>query len=263
MLFAAVLLTDTREVFSETVWPAGNMASRNRRLSLPLPFNAEIAEVVVSGLTFPGSASVTSPSTRVPAGNATEPLRPRTESTSVAVKRSPALEVRVESGVSRTARISVLAGTCTSSSSTGVIGRADVPEEAVELPFELYVPEFVVSALVAADEPDDGFTEVEPAGEVAAGVALTGGSELVAAAPLTLDEGGTGSVDAAGFVELAGEALLSCAGTCVDCGLTGENEVPLWPKAIAPASKQNAIFPDKLRTLPPPLQAQKGEKHMF
>jgi hypothetical protein len=262
MLFPAVLLTETSEVFSETVWPPGRMASRNRRLSLPLPFNAEIAEVVAAGLTFPGSASVTSPSTRVPAGNATEPLLPRTESTTVTVKRSPALEVRVESGVSRTACISVLGATCTSTSATGAIGRAYVPEEDIELPFELYVPEFVLAGLAAPDDPVEGVVEVEPAGEVTAGVALVDGSELLAGAPLTRDAGGTGSVDAAGFVALAGEALLSCAGTCDCCGFTGEKVVPLWPIAIAPASRQNAIFPGKLRTLPPPLQTQKGEKQM-
>jgi len=144
-----------------------------------------------------------------------------------------------------------------------VIGRAYVPEEeAAELLFELYVPAFVFSELPDADEAFEELAEVELAGEVTAGATLLDGSAPGVAAPFALDEGATGSVDAAGFVVLAGEALLSCAGTWFCCGFTGEKDVPLWPKAIAPASKQNAMFQEKVRTLPPPLQTQQGEKRM-
>jgi hypothetical protein len=210
-LLPVLLFTDTREVFSGSVWPLGRMASRKRRLSLPLPLSAEIAEVVVGGLTLPGSASVTSPSTRVPAGKAIEPLLALTESTSVAEKRSPALDVLVESGVSNMARISVFAGICSSASLIGESGRAYVGEDDDE-DGEAAGPLFIAGFELAADEEPAG---EELAGEVAGGALFDDGSELAAGAPLTRDDGGTGSVEAAGFVALAGEAVLSCAGTCV------------------------------------------------
>jgi hypothetical protein len=218
-LLPVLLFTDTREVFSGSVWPLGRMASRKRRLSLPLPLSAEIEEVVVGGLTLPGSASVTSPSTRVPAGKAIEPLLALTESTSVAEKRSPALDVLVESGVSNVARISVFAGICSSGSLIGESGRAYVVEddEDGEAAGPLFIAGFEPPAALGA-EADEEFAGEEFAGEVAGAgtpLPLDDGSELAAGAPLTRDGGGTGSVDAAGFVALAGEAVLSCAGTCV------------------------------------------------
>jgi hypothetical protein len=213
-LLPVLLFTDTREVFSGSVWPLGRMASRKRTLSLPLPLSAEIAEVVVGGLTLPGSASVTSPSTRVPAGKAIEPLLALTESTSVAEKRSPALDVLVESGVSKVARISVFAGICRSALSMGESGRAYVAEEDGEAAGPLCVAGFEPPEVLGA-EADDEFADEEFTGEVAAGAPFDDGSELAAGAPLTREDGETGSVDAAGFVALAGEAVLSCAGTCV------------------------------------------------
>jgi len=169
-------------------------------------------------LTLPGSASVTSPSTRVPAGKAIEPLLALTESTSVAEKRSPALDVLVESGVSNVARISVFAGICSSGSLIGESGRAYVAEdddEDGEAAGPLFIAGFEPPELLGA-EADEEFGGEEFAGEVAgAGAPLDDGSELAAGAPLTRDDGGTGRVDAAGFVALAGEAVLSCAGTCV------------------------------------------------
>jgi hypothetical protein len=259
-LLPVLLFTDTREVFSGSVWPLGRMASRKRRLSLPLPLSAEIAEVVVGGLTLPGSASVTSPSTRVPAGKAIEPLLALTESTSVAEKRSPALDVLVESGVSNVARISVFAGICSSGSLIGESGRAYVAEdddEDGEAAGPLFIAGFEFPKLlgVAADE--------ELAGEVAGAAPLDDGSELAAGAPLTRDDGGTGSVDAAGFVALAGEAVLSCAGTCVWGGLTGEKELPFWPNTSAPVSKTNTTCPENLRTLTASVTSSLCEKQMI
>jgi hypothetical protein len=214
-----LLFTDTREVFSGSVWPLGRMASRKRRLNLPLPLSAEIAELVAGGLNLPGSASVISPSTRVPAGKAIEPLLALTESTSVAEKRSPALDVLVESGVSSVARISVFTGICSSGSLIGESGRAYVAEdddEDGEAAGPLFIAGFEPPVALGA-EADEGLAGEEFTGEVAGGAPFPfdDGSELAAGAPLTRDDGGTGTVDAAGFVALAGEAVLSCAGTCV------------------------------------------------
>jgi len=154
----------------------------------------------------------------VPAGKAIEPLLALTESTSVAEKRSPALDVLVESGVSNVARISVFAGICRSALSMGESGRAYVPDEDDGVDGEpagpLFVAGFELPEALGA-EADEEFAGEEFTGEVAAGAPFDDGSELAAGAPLTRDDGGTGSVDAAGFVELAGEAVLSCAGTCV------------------------------------------------
>jgi len=154
----------------------------------------------------------------VPAGKAIEPLLALTESTSVAEKRSPALDVLVESGVSNVARISVFAGICSSGSLIGESGRAYVAEdddEDGEAAGPLFIAGFEPPAALGA-EADEEFAGEEFAGEVAgAGAPLDDGSELAAGAPLTRDDGGTGSVEAAGFVALAGEAVLSCAGTCV------------------------------------------------
>jgi len=101
----------------------------------------------------------------------------------------------------------------------GESGRAYVAEdddedEDGEAAGPLFIAGFEPAELLGA-EADDGFAGEEFAGEVAGGAPLDDGSELVAGAPLTRDDGGTGSVEAAGFVALAGEAVLSCAGTCV------------------------------------------------
>ncbi len=112
----------------------------------------------------------------------------------------------------------------------GESGRAYVAEddeEDGEAAGPLFIAGFELPEALGA-EADDEFAGEEFAGEVAGGapLRLDDGSELAAGAPLTREDGETGSVDAAGFVALAGEAVLSCAGTCVWGGLTGEKELP-------------------------------------
>jgi len=153
------------------------------------------------------------------------------------------------------ARISVFAGICTSTSPAS--GRAYDPVTGCEPP-EL-LPGVEPDAEPAAGlaplevlpevEADDALPGVAFAGEFAGGAVFAGDSEEVAGAPFTLADGGTGRVDAAGLVLLAGVALLSCAGTC-DCGeLTEENDVPFWPNASTPSSKTNTTYPDTLPTI--------------
>jgi hypothetical protein len=61
--------------------------------------------------------------------------------------------------------------------------------------------------------PVDDFSDDVFAGALGAVAGVAGDSEAGAGAPFVLAEGGTGSVDAAGLVLLAGVALVSCAGT--------------------------------------------------
>lgn len=201
----------------------------------------------------------------MPAGKAIEPLLALTESTSVAEKRSPALDVLVESGVSNVARISVFAGICSSASLIGESGRAYVAEDDDvdgEAAGPLFVAGFVLPEVLGA-ATDEEFAGEELTGELAGGAPLDDGSELAAGAPLTRDDGGTGSVDAAGFVALAGEAVLSCAGTCVWGGLTAEKELPFWPNTSAPASRTNTTCPENLRTLTASVTSSLCEKQMI
>lgn len=107
---------------------------------------------------------------------------------------------------------------------------------------------WVLLELLLEADTGAGFTDVVVVEELAGDAELAGGSAAEEGPALVLADGGTGSVDAAGFVPLTGEALLSCAGTCGCAWLTGENDVPFWPIARAPASKKNTTCPDNLRT---------------
>jgi hypothetical protein len=118
-----------------------------------------------------------------------------------------------------------------------------------------------LALLEALPEGGDVFPGVVFAGEFDGGAEFAGDSEVFAGAPFTLADGGTGTVDAAGLVLFAGDALVSCAGTC-DCGaLTGVNDVPFWPAASVPANNTNTTCQDTLPTIRL-RTTQKGEKQM-
>ena len=161
------------------------------------------------------------------------------------------------------ARISVFGGICSSASLIGESGRVYVAEddEDGEAAGPLFVAGFEPAEALEAEA--DEFAGEEFTGEVAGGAPFDDGSELAAGAPLTREDGGTGSVDAAGFVALAGEAVLSCAGTCVWAELIDEKELPFWPNISAPANSTNTTCPENLRTLTASVTSSLCEKQII
>jgi len=104
-----------------------------------------------------------------------------------------------------------------------------------------------------ADEGEEGVSAVGLLAEFAGDAGFVG-SVAVAGALFVLAAGGTGSVDAAGFVLFTGVALASCADIGTWGPGAGVNDVPFWANASAPASNTNTMKLDHLRDICPPPQ---------